>query len=716
MLRPNWSRLALLTAEINDANNQRSSAVDGYLAAVELGERNPAVVSRLVALLYERKDYSKAESLIRKLQDEKIPFSMELTRLASQASVRTGEFDRALALARETAAHSSDARDQVWLGQVLQISHNFAESERVLRQVTVQKPADPAGWIALIQFYATTQKPDEAAKVFAEAENKKVFAEAENKTGPKPRNLAKAYGLELLKNIREADQEYDELFKTSHDDPRIQQRSVEFKLKYGKNREAEAMLREMLRSPNVTKTPEVLAWTRRTLAASLVSAKTYPNYVAARKLIEANASLHSDEDRRAEALIDASFPTRRNVLNSIATFEELSTHPGVLNLEDQFLLAQLYWSVGQRTKAIHKFREVASSPGKTPRYRGAYVEVLIGQGDWVEAETWLQSLEVLAPADLATIDLRARLLAHAGHYAEATKHLVQYAESQRTEPNSESNRRMISARLEEFGNELTARKRANEAVPCFDQAEKLLRDPQGKIRPHSLDYLQFLVRRGRHEEAIAEGDRIRREDDVETASGACLVLTTLKTNNAALLGRAERLIQQVTMGKPAARAWTALASMEDRLGRYDAAEESYRRSLSMNETSIDALNNLAYLLALRAKNLPEAKKLMLKAIAQGGPRGALEDSMAVIELAMGNLAGATEASAIACDDDPRPVHFFHQARVLLRCRKPEDARSSLQKARELGLKAAAIHPLEAATLAELVKQLRLPAALSSVAP
>ena len=66
------------------------------------------------------------------------------------------------------------------------------------------------------------------------------------------------------------------------------------------------------------------------------------------------------------------------------------------------------------------------------------------------------------------------------------------------------------------------------------------------------------------------------------------------------------------------------------------------------------------------------------------------------------------------DDDPGPVHFFHQAEVRLKKGQPVDASESLKKAHQLGLTPAVVHPLEAKTLAELEAQPKPPTVVRSM--
>ena len=103
-IRPNWARGALAGAEIDDLAQSPDAAITGYLQAIDLGERNPAVFRRTVQLLTARGRFPEADLLMQRLlQWEQGAVAEDLVR-ASGASLRVGDYGRALDLARGGAA------------------------------------------------------------------------------------------------------------------------------------------------------------------------------------------------------------------------------------------------------------------------------------------------------------------------------------------------------------------------------------------------------------------------------------------------------------------------------------------------------------------------------------------------------------------------------------------------------------------------------------
>jgi cellulose synthase operon protein C len=694
---PSWSKVPLLVAEINDARGRRDAAIEGYLVAFDLGERLPGVVSRLLSLLCDHQEYAKVEAVIRKLQDEKASFSMELTRLASQAAIRTGEFGRALALARKSAAQSADPRDRIWLGQVLRIAGETAAAEVELRKATTLMPEDAATWIALIQFYATSDRKDLA---------KEKIAEAKTKIAAKKAPAALAYAYQLVGAVQEADQAYDAAIKSAPDDFQIRRLSIEFKIGVGHMKEAEAQLRWLLASTSAANHPENLAWVRRTLALTVASAGTFPKFSEAQALLEENLrqSPQSDADRRARALVDVSVPTRENYERASQELESLLNRPGVLSPDDRMVLAKLYLSAGQWVKASQIFREVVTRY-KDPRHIAVYVEALLQQNELTEVDDWVRHLEDIAPRAFTTVDLRAQLLARQQRFGEAFDTVVGLAQDTSDAKTQAVRRRTASMRLEAFANDLATLGRADDARRFLNQAESYL--AAGGAGDASSDHVSFLVRHGRNAEAITEFDRLRERGVAHELENACFAFASIRTGDRPLVERLERRMAQVAQQQSVASVWVSLATVQDGLGRYDAAEESYRNALAVDGTRVDALNNLAYLLGLRKKNLSEAQALIETAIAQAGPRAPFLDSRAVVELAAGHIGAALADSESAAKGSESAVRYFHQARVRLVSGQPGAARASMQKALSLGLTATTIHALETAAYRELEVRLAI---------
>ena len=85
-----------------------------------------------------------------------------------------------------------------------------------------------------------------------------------------------------------------------------------------------------------------------------------------------------------------------------------------------------------------------------------------------------------------------------------------------------------------------------------------------------------------------------------------------------------------------ARARVNLGNLEAAANRWTEAEVHYRRALQDAADDPDALNNLAYALLRRGRNLAEAEALAARAVRSGGPRESLyRETLADIRRARG---------------------------------------------------------------------------------
>ena len=99
-------------------------------------------------------------------------------------------------------------------------------------------------------------------------------------------------------------------------------------------------------------------------------------------------------------------------------------------------------------------------------------------------------------------------------------------------------------------------------------------------------------------------------------------------------------------------AWTNLGNVEVQLGDRKKAEDAFRKALSIDPTSADALNNLAWLL-YQEDRLGEAEDLAHRAVSMPAPDAWQRlDTLAHIQLARGACTDAVETWRRALQDVP----------------------------------------------------------------
>jgi tetratricopeptide (TPR) repeat protein len=147
----------------------------------------------------------------------------------------------------------------------------------------------------------------------------------------------------------------------------------------------------------------------------------------------------------------------------------------------------------------------------------------------------------------------------------------------------------------------------------------------------------------------------------------------------------------------------AQAEVSEKLEKYSEAEALYREILQADGHFVQALNNLADLLALRGHGLDEAKSLIDRAIAAAGPLPALLDTRASVYLAMGNPEKAVEDMQEVVSEQPAANRYFHLAQAQQKLGHNAEAMDSLLKAREKKIRPELLHPLERPAYAEFVR-------------
>jgi tetratricopeptide (TPR) repeat protein len=149
-------------------------------------------------------------------------------------------------------------------------------------------------------------------------------------------------------------------------------------------------------------------------------------------------------------------------------------------------------------------------------------------------------------------------------------------------------------------------------------------------------------------------------------------------------------------------------------GRYDEAEAACRKALETTAgdkvAQATALNNLAFLLALREGDGALSLALAQRACEVAGPLPQFLDTRAVARLKLGDARAAIKDLSEAIAGAPSASAYFHLAQAQSLARDPDGARRAWRQARALGLRPSNLHPLERATYHRLAGQLDQPGA------
>jgi tetratricopeptide (TPR) repeat protein len=702
--RPGWSQVAVCQGQINDLEGNEDRAVENYLRAIELGDRQPEVVRRALRLLYDRRRYADAELVIQRLPDQGGQ-AEGFQRLATEVSLQTGNYNRALELAgKAVRADSDDYRDHVWLGQVLWAAAQRADvetgrrreaearAEAALRRAVELAPAAPDARVALVQYLARTGQT-------AAAREETDRAAARLPAGQAALVLAQCHvAVNQLDRAREL---FATALKERPDDLAALRAGADFYLRINDVTEAERCLRKVIAVG--VKDAAAAAWARAVLAVVLASHGDYQSSREALALVGLMDGRRDDgpaaglEQERARAVVLALQPGRKQTLEAIDILERLAARQP-LSPEDRFLLVQLYERVGEAGKARDRLLPLVQSGGNA-RYLAHHIDRLLREGRTSEAEGWLPDLEKLQPGSLPVAALRARLLKARGKMAEGAALLKRQAEGK-----DAATAARVAALVEDLG----------DAAGAEDLYRRYA--AESKQPDRALVLARYYGRHGRVREALdlCEGTWAACAPEAVGEASVGVLNDAGAAAGADDRTRVERRITQELGKRPGSAGLTVcLASLEEVGGRYEKAEALYRQAIERDPRNAIALNNLAWILALRQGRGEEALALVGRAIDVLGPIPELLDTRAVAALAAGRrdaaLADLREAlGRTTLDPKVRASLSFHLAQAEAGAGAKEEAEKAWREATSAGLKAELLHGLERPAYDKLARAMGRP--------
>jgi predicted Zn-dependent protease len=251
----------------------------------------------------------------------------------------------------------------------------------------------------------------------------------------------------------------------------------------------------------------------------------------------------------------------------------------------------------------------------------------------------------------------------------------------------------------------------------IDQRPELLNEIQvllvqlKALRPDALDVLAFEARllkaRNQIDDAVALIQAASKRPIMADTRSDQLWMALVKLAEEEL-GRgdlaAQLLGQRLQESKSSGLA-IILASLLERLGRFQEAEAQYRQCLEKRPDDVLVLNNLAWLMALRDNDTTRALDYLNRAIKLSGPRAELLDTRGVIYTKLRQGQDAITDLTEAIKQEPSGVKYFHLAQAYLQAGKKPDAKKSFDEARAKGLLPNQLHPLEGQSYQQLVKDL-----------
>jgi tetratricopeptide (TPR) repeat protein len=679
--RPTWPALPLARAEIEELQGNPdwpTKAIYHYRRAVELGERNPRVLHRLVDLLVDQRRTEEADQEIKKLQQQG-PLSENMQRLAVAVSLQNRDSTRATSLAQTICESSTDYRDYLWLGQVLfEAGRSADDVAKQFRRAVELAPQVPETWLAWVKYLVGQKKQPEAEK---------AIEKARHQLPEKDRSLALAQCYEVIGRLGQAEAEYQHAQKEQPDNASVLKTVATFYLRINRDLDAEIILRQMVKGKGSS---EDSSWARHQLALVLAHRSEYREaldflglaFDQSGNIQESRSSDKTPvEEIRMRARLLELLDSHSSRDRAITYLNEVSRRQA-LTPDDQFLLARLHEANGSLEKARDTIRGLASLFQSHPAYLAYYARCLLKHND-LDADRFIDQLEQqekahkVAPGTFGSTELRVQWLEQKGQGNQALTLLETQAKLPEAAPPVILMWITSYARQNRWADAVDLAYRNWEACPAEaigGMSVALLRDWGGTLsRPPAVNGRESMTRQ--REEALARVE-----------------------------GKLRASWQAEPKSAPIALQLADLLSLRS---QFAEAEAIYRQIISQHPHNILALNNLAWLLALKPGHEEEGLGHINQAMKLAGPLSYLLDTRALVYLSLnrGELAIADLERALA--DSASSFRYFHLARAHRLVGNAEAAAQAFQKAAEKGLELDQLHPVERVVYREMVKDYEL---------
>jgi tetratricopeptide (TPR) repeat protein len=714
--RPTWSRVPLGQAMIEDVGQKFTEkskrnfarANQFYLQAFKGGERNPEVIRRASECLIERQQWKEAYEVLNKLPDL---LTSDLQRLA-EVSFKQDKSDRALELAKKAVQDQpNNPLAHLWLGELWWALEKVQNAVDEFHRAEALADKRPDVWLAVVFHWVHAGKSVPAAadqfKIKAEAALEKARAEIPPEQAP----LALGRCYEMMASLDKAKEQYwvdkakeqfEAALKAKPADVATLRSVATFLLQTGKSEEATVLLGKLIDLK--AQSPADADWARNMLAIVLASKGDYQQSQRALKL-----TTETPEGLRAQVLILMAQKVHRKqyAKDAIANLERIESPTP----DDRFLLAKLYENVNQWPKARDLMVLLLDSSRDSPGYLDYFVHFVKSSLAHQEpdAAAWLQKLKKRpeAAGTPGFAEMETRYFAAQKEPDKAIKAAIGYLDGENAkQPDRNLRLRWAAELLDNLSQAFPAEMR----FP--GTAEKWYRELLASKSDQILLLVSFVGRQGRIQEALdlCERERAWQVCSAEEVGNVCMNVLHAGPAGKENTERVERWLESAIAKQPktSAALTVCLADLQDLQGRYREAEESYRQALEKDPRNVVALNNLAWLLALREGQGEEALNLLNRAMEIAGPLPALLDTQGVAYMAIGKADQAIKVLEQAMEDEPAAAFSFHLAEARKMQHNSMGAKEAFAKATEsLGLKPERLHPLERNAYEQLLAEYKL---------
>lgn len=692
VMKPDWYRVPLLLALVNEREGNLDLACQKYREAIEKGDREPRDIARLMRLYSRLERFDRMEQMLNSLSLDSPPsIRTLLLHMKAEVALNRGDLGDARNLVDE--AVPKDARnpqEQVWRGAMLEKLRLPDEAEVAYRDAVRFDPRQANSWIALIGFLNRHQKTVESE--LAEArEQLKAHADSGD--------FARLF--EAARKFDEAETSYKQQLAKDPQSAGVIQAVASFYQRTGQAKKAEPYLRSLLEPDRKYRQPVILQ-ARRSLAG-LLDVRYYESFQESLTLLDANIATASDktDDLLAKANILAVRSSPAHLRDAMLILQDLDGK-GTLNSQSRVLLAQLYDALGESESADKHWQQLLG-PNATGNQIALYVRRQLRNGNLDNVAPLLTQLQELEP-NLA-LELTFRWQVKSGNARAGIDVLTKYLAQADPSPDLQARRiTMVSELVENVAAGLERNSEARKLL--MTAAEVWYREVLSKVPVATLKLARLLGREGRVSEALqlCAGARTA-QSSYQVASIAMQVVRQpgATADDVALVE--QWLNEDVARDTNSDSALVQLCEFGVHHEHYQQSADLYERLLQQSPDNVVVLNNLAWLLSTWKGENDRAEKMIDRAFGRAGPIAPLLDTRGMIRLNSGRYVQAIADFQDAVATNDKPPNRFRLALAYWKNNNRSAALLNLRNAIDAGFLMEDLVPLEqqifAGALAEM---------------
>lgn len=652
--RANWYEVERVMGDIEllQGPGHENDAIAHYQRALKLGPPNPLTIRPLVLLLSRQNRTDEVRAALDMIGAEYID-ELGLGRFEVDIAAKNHDYAEAIARAkREVPDNSPDPSAHLWIAKVYEHAGQMAEAEASYRRAVATGPEQPETWLRLMEHLAAHGKAGSIGDVLIQARKQLPEDRVNQVLGP---------GYELIGEYPQAEQFYKAALDAAPDDPTTHRIVANFYVRIGRNEDARKEAETVLRlSGDEPKYKTNTIWARRTLADLIGKSGKYSDFLKAKALLKENVDKAGDLDDKL--LLAKLLGDRAQEPGQWREAAQILEAAGTLPPGVQVKLAQLHDLLGDWTDARREMVDFVSEQKAAAQAYIVFIDMLIRHNEIADASSWLDRLDAVEPSRPGNgltpgVVLRSRILVKQGRTDEAVALLDSVLPSRPLPPEKLPLLRNVGLELAELGLNAAAEKTLREYVSY---------EPSGKLVLAS-----FLGHTGRLTEALDLCEESLKTQPLTSVTQVAGEIFQSQPSHIEPkhIERVAKWFEKALRDDPeSAPVLLQYARFREISNDFDEAERVYRDLLRRSDlNSVDrsiALNNLAFSLAERKKDLDEALSFINEAAELFGKNSDVLDTRGMVYVAKGDyphaLADLNEAVRVA---EPSGVKLLHLALV-----------------------------------------------------